>query len=295
MTEVKSGEPRPPVPPALSGVFYKASGAGNDFVVLVEPAREPSAEEIRTLCTRGLSLGADGVLALERLEQGGIRLHHWNNDGGRSDFCLNGSRCAIQLAASLGLAPEDGFFRLRTDSGDIEGRRLDQHRAALLLPAGFAGEPRPLSLEVFGRQHEGFFVRVGVPHFVLPWAQTLAEVPLVELGSRLRHHPELGPGGANVNFVRWVSAESFEIRTFERGIEGETLACGSGVVATFRAGRLSGQLGEMASALTSGGFRLKLGEAEGGQLEIAGDARLVARGEWLEGARVLPDPPRWSS
>jgi diaminopimelate epimerase len=95
--------------------FFKASGAGNDFVVLVEPAREPTGEEIRAFCRRGLSLGADGVLAIHRLEGGGIRLQHWNNDGGRSDFCLNGSRCAIQLAATLGLAPAEDFFPLHTD------------------------------------------------------------------------------------------------------------------------------------------------------------------------------------
>lgn len=280
----------------MSGrAFFKVSGAGNDFVALVEPEREPGGDEIRAFCSRGLSLGADGVLWLERLPEGGIRLHHWNSDGGRSDFCLNGSRCSIQLAATLGLSPAEGFFRLRTDAGDIEGRRLDGHRTALLLPALFADEPQPLALEVGGVFHEGFFLRVGVPHFVLPWPEGLAEVPVAELGARLRHHADLPPGGANVNFVRWVSEEIFEIRTYERGVEAETLACGSGVVAAFRAGRAAGALGPRAGGLTSGGFRLLLAEAAEGKLEIAGDARLVARGELLEGAQILPPPPRWST
>lgn len=275
--------------------FFKASGAGNDFVVLVEPAREPAGEEIRAFCRRGLSLGADGVLAIGRLEGGGIRLQHWNNDGGRSDFCLNGSRCAIQLAATLGLAPAEDFFPLHTDAGEIAGRRLDPHRAELRLPAGFAEAPESRVLEVGGTHHAGFFLRVGVPHFVLPWPLGLAEAPVAELGARLRHHPDLGPGGANVNFVRWVSEAAFEIRTFERGVEAETLACGSGVVASFAAGRISGALGERAGALTSGGFRLVLTEAGQGKLEIAGDARLVARGELLAGAQILPAPPNWST
>lgn len=286
----------------MSGrTFFKVSGAGNDFVALVEPEPEPDGDEIRAVCSRGLSLGADGVLWIERLAGGGIRLHHWNRDGGRSDFCLNGSRCSIQLAATLGLAPAEGFFRLRTDAGDVEGRRLDEHRTALLLPAGFADDPQPFSLEVGGQQHEGFFLRVGVPHFVLPWPDGLAETPVAELGPRLRHHPDLPPGGANVNFVRWVSEEIFEIRTYERGVEAETLACGSGVVAAYRAGRVAGALGPRAGGLTSGGFRLLLAEAaetEGpaeGRLEIAGDARLVARGELLAGAQILPPPPRWST
>jgi len=275
--------------------FFKVSGAGNDFVALVEPEGEPAAEEIRAFCSRGLSLGADGVLWLERLPQGGIRLHHWNSDGGRSDFCLNGSRCAIQLAATLGLAAAEAFFPLRTDAGEIAGRWLDEHRTALLLPAGFADAPQALSLEVGGQRHEGFFLRVGVPHFVLPWAESLAEAPVAELGPRLRHHADLPPGGANVNFVRFVSEEIFEIRTYERGVEAETLACGSGVVAAFAAGRAAGALGPRAGGLTSGGFRLLLAEAAEGRLEIAGDARLVARGQLLPGAAVLPPPPRWST
>ena len=278
----------------MNTAFFKVSGAGNDFVALLEPEPPPTAEAIRALCTRGLSLGADGLLSLERLAGGGIRLHHWNSDGQRSDFCLNGSRCAIQLAASLGLAASEEFFLLRTDAGDIAGRRRGDHEAELRLPAGFAGEPRALTLTVEGRDHAGFFVKVGVPHFVLPWPQSLAAAPVAAFGPRLRHHPDLGPGGANVNFVRWISADTFEIRTFERGVEGETLACGSGVVASFRAGRAAGRLGASARALTSGGFRLGLGEAEEGQLAIVGDARLVARGELLAGAAILPAPPAWS-
>jgi diaminopimelate epimerase len=274
--------------------FYKVSGAGNDFIALVEPEQEPTGEQIRAFCTRGLSLGADGVLALERLPEGGIRLHHWNNDGGRSDFCLNGSRCAIQLAATLGLASPTAFFLLRTDAGDIEGRKRGEHLAELRLPPGFAGAPRVCVLAVDGEKHSGFFLRVGVPHFVLPWPAGLANAPVAELSPRLRHHGDLGPGGANVDFVRWVSEESFEIRTFERGLESETLACGSGVVASFRAGRAAGRLAGRAAALTSGGFRLDLGEAAEGKLELVGDARLIARGELLAGALVLPAPPTWS-
>ncbi len=236
------------------------------------------------------------MLVLERLPESGIRLHHWNNDGRRTDFCLNGSRCAIQLAATLGLAAKDDYFLLRTDAGDIAGRRVDDNHAELRLPALFAGVPEACALEVDGERHEGFLVRVGVPHFVLPWPAGLAAAPVAELSPRLRHHEDLGAGGANVNFVRWTSGQSFEIRTFERGIEGETLACGSGVVASFRVGRAIEALNERAEALTSGGFRLALKEDESGRgsLEIAGDARLIAHGELLPGARVLPERPSWS-
>lgn len=276
------------------GTFYKLSGAGNDFIALIEPEQDPQAEEIRAICARALSLGADGLLVLKRMPGGGIDLGYWNSDGGRCDFCLNGSRCAIQLAATLGLADADAFFELQTDAGRLQGRRRGEHEAELRLPEGFAGEPGPRVLEVDGKTYAGYQVLVGVPHFVLPWEQNLATVPIAELGARLRHHEDLGPGGANVNFVRWLNPEVYEIRTFERGIEGETLACGSGVVASFRVGRQLGVLGPSAKALTSGGFHLELKDLGEGTFEIAGDARLIARGELLPGAARLPLPARWS-
>ncbi len=139
-----------------------------------------------------------------------------------------------------------------------------------------------------------------MPHFVLPWPQGLAEVPIADLGSRLRHHPDLGPGGANVNFVRWVSEETFRdphLRARDRRRNAGLRQRGGGLVPGRPRTPASSANGR--PPLTSGGFRLKLGEAaEGfaaGQLQISGDARLVARGEWLEGAQVLPAPPRWSS
>lgn len=278
----------------MGETFFKLSGAGNDFIALIEPEQDPPEEEIRAICARALSLGADGFLVLKRLPEGGIDLGYWNSDGGRCDFCLNGSRCAVQLAASAGLVDPNEFFRLKTDAGLLQGRCRGEHEAELRLPEGFAGEPRTRFLEVGGQSYAGFQVLVGVPHFVLPWEQNLATVPIAELGARLRHHQDLGPGGANVNFVRWLSPEAYEIRTFERGIEGETLACGSGVVASFRVGRQLGVLGPSAKALTSGGFHLELKDLGEGIFEIAGDARLIARGEWLPGAMQLPEPARWS-
>ena len=180
----------------MGETFYKLSGAGNDFIALIEPEQDPPEEEIRAICARALSLGADGFLVLKRLPEGGIDLGYWNSDGGRCDFCLNGSRCAVQLAASAGLVDPNEFFRLKTDAGLLQGRCRGEHEAELRLPEGFAGEPRTRFLEVGGQSYAGFQVLVGVPHFVLPWEQNLATVPIAELGARLRHHQDLGPGGA---------------------------------------------------------------------------------------------------
>lgn len=274
--------------------FFKVSGAGNDFIIVVEPIELPRGDEIRAWCRRGVSLGADGVIVLNRAVHG-ARMWHYNSDGQRSDLCLNGSRCAAQLAFFLGWKMK-GTLELLTDAGPLTARRVKRHMG-LELPA-IVGAPVRQTLEVAGQSHEGFRVDVGVPHFVLPWPENLGHVPIDELGPALRGHTDLGPEGANVSFARFIGTDRFEIRTFERGVEGETLACGTGVVATSVTGVLTGTLALPVTAMTSGGFELTVeGEIDGDRivrLELIGDARIVARGELLSGASAVPTPARWS-
>ncbi len=273
--------------------FHKVSGAGNDFIVLVDPPRAPRAEEIRAWCRRGISLGADGVITLARTEDG-ARMAHYNADGGRSGLCLNGSRCAAQLAFDLGWSEE--ALALATDAGTLTARRAGGGRVALELPA-IAGEPRPAALEVGGTAYEGFRLEVGVPHFVLPWGGSLSRAPVAELGPLLRAHPALAPHGANVSFVAFPSAARLEIRTYERGVEAETLACGTGVVAAAVAGAAAGKLRLPVTALTSGGFELTVaGERRGGELRLVltGETRIVARGELSPQAATAAPAAVWS-
>lgn len=281
--------------------FFKVSGAGNDFiVVLVPPGGEPAEETIRTWCRRGVSLGADGLITLERTDRGG-RIVHRNPDGGRSELCLNGSRCAAQLVFHLGW--QTSTLLLQTDSGTLDARHVDELGVSLELPP-IVTWPERRVLEVDGEPHDGCYVVAGVPHFVLPWTTpegkpaSLGGVPIARLGPQLRSHADLYPQGANVDFVRYTDRHRFELRTFERGVEAETLACGTGVVASAVAGVVSGELELPAVALTAGGFELTVdGEIEDGEvrrLELGGDARVVAKGDILPGAAVVPSRPRWS-
>ncbi|MEE8523572.1 MAG: diaminopimelate epimerase [Thermoanaerobaculia bacterium] len=276
--------------------YYKLSGAGNDFLGLVEPERIPAAEEIRTWCRRGVSLGADGVFVLSRSDGGAVDMAHFNADGGRAELCLNGSRCAARLAFELGW-DRNGTVELHTDAGVLAARPAGDDTVEIELPP-IVGEPEPRVLEVGSKNHEGWTVRVGVPHWVLPWPGSLAGAPVRELGPTLRSHPDLAPDGANVDFVRFVTANRFEIRTFERGVEAETLACGTGVVAAVAAGLAAGCLELPVSALTAGGFELRVGgEAAAGRLHrptFAGDARILAHGELRDGEASLPPLPSWS-
>lgn len=271
--------------------FFKLSGAGNDFIAFTEPSPPPQPAEIAAWCRRGLSLGADGVFWLTR-EDGAVRMTYHNADGERSDLCANGSRCAARLAWHLGWAEES--LRLVTGAGELRARRTGPDRIALQLP-DVVGEPAARSLEHAGRGYDGWHLTIGVPHFVLPWPESLALAPVAELGAALRRHPDLGTAGANVNFARYTEPSRCEVRTFERGVEAETLACGTGVVATVAAGLAASRLTSPATLLTAGGFEIRVRAGEGDEpWEIEGDARLVARGELQAGARGLPPRPAWS-
>lgn len=270
------------------------SGGGNDFLALIEPAAPPAAATIRAWCRRGLSLGADGLFVLAR-RPGGVAMDYWNADGEPAALCINGTRCAARLAFELGWAARQ--VAIETGAGRLEATAAGEDRIALALPPP-SSPPAARELAVAGRRLAGWQLSVGVPHFVLPWTESLAGAPVPELGPPLRAHPELGTEGANVDFVRWLAPHHLEIRTFERGVEAETLACGSGVLAATAVGLEVGGLQLPVAALTLGGFELLVeGERRGGEIlawRLTGDARLLGRCEILPGASVLPAPPAWT-
>jgi diaminopimelate epimerase len=276
--------------------FYKVSGSGNDFLALAEPFEVPAAETIRAWCRRGVSLGADGLFVLRRAG-GGAAMDYFNADGLPADLCLNGTRCAAQLAFHLGWA--EGVVEMRTAAGAFSARRLDDSRVAVDLPVP-PEEPRELTVEIAGSSgisssHTGYRLLVGVPHFVLPWPAELVGAPVRELGRELRHHPVFGPPGTNVNFVRFPAHDRMEIRTYERGVEDETLSCGTGVLASAAVGLAMGGARLPLHVMTQGGFGLEVaGDVEKGRWSLAGDARVVATGEMLAGAWASPSPPPWA-
>ena len=178
--------------------FFKLSGGGNDFIALAKPQRNPEPSEIRSLCRRGVSLGADGLFVL-RPDAGGIRMDYWNADGKPSELCLNGTRCAARLASHLGWAEE--LAVIITPSGRILAHPSGPNTITLDVPLPSA-TPETLSVQLESGTWQGWRTRIGVPHFVLLWPESLADAPVVELGSVLRHAPEF-PDGTNVMFVRY--------------------------------------------------------------------------------------------
>jgi diaminopimelate epimerase len=272
------------------------SGGGNDFLALLEPSRDPSRDEITAWCARGLSIGADGVFTLRRREPGRVEMRYWNADGLPGALCINGTRCAARLALRSGWGRET--VTIETGAGPLRARLAGETRIALELPA-------PDSLP---RQHEaaladgsitGWFLRLGVPHFVVLWDRSLDDCPVETLGPALRAHSSFGDDGTNVDFVRIPHQNRLEIRTYERGVEAETLACGSGVLASSAVGLHLNLIRLPLRAMTRGGFELEVDgdtvDSAPSRWTLTGDARILAELD-LEDEAALPPPPTpvWS-
>jgi len=276
---------------------YKVSGAGNDFLVLIEPERDPTAAEVVAWCARGFAFGADGVFVLRRNGPDAVRMDHWNSDGGRVEQCLNGTRCAARLAFELGWAERE--ITIETGAGRVVGRRAERPGTASIEVAPPQEGPRPMALAVGSRKLAGSYARVGVPHFVIVSERSLARAPVASLGRAIRHHPDFGPGGTNVDWVRFPDPHRMEIRSYERGVEGETLACGTGVLAAVAAGVALDRAALPVTALVLGGFELEVGgDASAGRVTrftLTGDARVVARLDLAPDAWLpAPAPARWT-
>jgi diaminopimelate epimerase len=255
------------------------SGAGNDFVLIGEDqARDLGtglSAWVRRVCRRGLSIGADGVLIVGAAGPARVRVRFLNPDGGEA-FCGNGSRCAARFARLEGLVRGDRFT-LETAAGAVEAEILGS-RVRLAL-----GPPRDLGSMALATSHgrfEGRAVAAGVPHFVV-FLPEIADVPLCLEGPELRRHPAFGPDGTNVDFASRGEGDTVLLRTWERGVEAETLSCGTGAVAAAFAARLQGA-GATVDVVPRSGIRLTVAlagprEAPTG-VTLEGDARLVLEG-----------------
>ena len=273
----------------MTGVpFVKMHGAANDFVVVDhrEPfLPEPADALLRCLCDRRRGVGADGVLLLERDPELDFAMRYHNADGGRAEFCGNGARCLARFALERGLG-RAGVVRFRSGAGVQEARRAPD--GAIELHFGRVAAPGlPETLEAAGRAFTGREFRVGVPHFVIGVAE-VGPVPVAEWGVALRRHARFAPAGANVDFVARASAAGgpgparLAMRTYERGVEAETLACGSGAIASalWVAGEGARSPVEV---LTAGGDVLVVSfesVVDGYDVKLTGPAEVSFAGTW---------------
>ncbi len=267
--------------------FTKLSGSGNDFIFIDNRDRRFDADGmigfVRNVCRRGMSVGADGLMFIEPSERADFKWRFFNADGSEAEMCGNGGRCAVRFAERIGIG--SGSFSFETIAGiidaTIEGSRV---KLRMTQPFDFqTGVEVPLN----GRTATVDCLNTGVPHAV-EFVDDAEAAAIVEDGRLIRRHNLFAPAGTNANFCQVTGSHSVTLRTYERGVEDETLACGTGAVAAAILAATRGLVEPPVDVLVRSGEILTIyfqgRGADVADLYMEGETRLVYEGEMTEEA-----------
>jgi diaminopimelate epimerase len=215
--------------------FFKMTGTGNDFILIDNRKRIIDADQcqdfVKSACRRKVSVGADGLILIENDSDADFRWRFFNADGSEAEMCGNGARCASRFAYLTGIV-ENPRMAFRTLAGIIKAELLDTKvKVQVTAPHSLQMD---IALEAGGRRFNLDSINTGVPHAVcfVKDARELEAVKIQPWGHAIRFHPQFQPAGTNANFVYIQNSHRIIVRTYERGVEGETLACGTGCVAS---------------------------------------------------------------
>lgn len=210
--------------------FAKMSGAGNDFIVIDNRDNTIELDEavIEKVCSRGLAIGADGLLVLTLCEQADFKMVYYNADGSRAEMCGNGARCIARFAVLIGLCQEKKQLTFETDAGMYQAVVEGMFVELKMIPP--TGLKQDIKLALKDGERLCDFLNTGVPHAVF-FTEALAEENVNELGREVRYHEHFQPKGTNVNFCQPIDQHTIAFRIYERGVENETLASGTGAAA----------------------------------------------------------------
>jgi len=277
--------------------FTKMTGSGNDFIIIDNRAlkltKEYGVELARLACRRKLSVGADGLILIENDSEVDFAWHFFNSDGSEAEMCGNGARCAARFALLKGIVDKDRFF-FRTSAGFVGAQVLGE-RAKVLMP-----QPHSLEIDVPVELNDSHlhlsFINTGVPHaiFFAGSQSQLEELDVSDLGRRIRFHQRFQPAGSNADFIFVRGPHDISIRTFERGVEAETLACGTGAIAAALVGAAKDLVASPVDVLTGSGEALVIhfeknsqkGKMTFSDVYLEGDAKVVYEAElWEETLR----------
>ena len=260
--------------------FYKLHGCGNDFIIIdirnISLSFDEMQEYARTLCAMHFSVGADGIVFIDTPQHSdtSYKWHFYNADGLRAEMCGNASRCVAYLAERLGIAPKEHSFE--TDVGRIHvvvDSDTKSVKSQLTSPHSVQYDKKLVYKGITYIYHT---VNTGVPHAVI-FVDDVASIPVAELGAFIRHHYDFAPYGTNVNFVQLQSDNSLLIRTFERGVEAETYACGTGAVASVVIANGRGLVEKSADVITFSGEHLSV-FLEGNDVFLQGPVAYIFHG-----------------
>jgi diaminopimelate epimerase len=250
--------------------FYKYQATGNDFVVIDnrEGHLSLSVADVARICDRKFGVGADGLMLIEKPPSLNFNLNYFNSDGTQS-LCGNGSRAAIHFASRLGLLNGKAIFNAYDGAHEAE-----------LLPSGIV-RLRMNPVEHINKVGDDYQIDTGSPHLVriVPDAEDYA---VVDEGRKLRNHDSFGPGGTNVNFVTLQNDNTIFVRTYERGVENETLSCGTGVTAAALAAALIGYVSPIRIKTLGGELSVEFKSGHSGTFQeifLIGPAKMVFEGD----------------
>ncbi|MDA8140916.1 MAG: diaminopimelate epimerase [Desulfobacteraceae bacterium] len=261
--------------------FYKMSGSGNDFIIIDNRAQSIQIEDlphwVAKVCRRGMSVGADGVILVEPSAQADFRWRFFNSDGSVAEMCGNGARCVARFAVLNGIATAQLAFE--TLAGVISAQvRDDQVRIKMTDPTELVMDD---TVQLAGYLLPISRVNTGVPHVVME-VKDLPGTNVKAVGHTIRYHQQFAPAGTNVNFIAPVEKDLWAIRTYERGVENETLACGTGNVAAALVLATRYQMQSPISLRTLSGSLLRIFFRKQGEqfdhVHLEGDARVIYKG-----------------
>jgi len=261
--------------------FTKMSGCGNDFI-LVDNRKAVVPKDagawVARICPRRFGVGADGLILVEKARGADFRMRFFNADGSEAEMCGNGARCVARFAHQLGIAPRRMSFD--TVAGRIGAEIVGPNHVRITMT-----NPKRLETDIRvtagGRPRTVHFVDTGVPHLVV-WVKNLDRAPVVRVGRLLRFQRRFQPAGTNVNFAKVTGPQSVGIRTYERGVEDETWACGTGAVASAVIAFALGSVSDQPVTIQTRGGVLEVGFQRRGrgyrQTYLQGPAEVVYSG-----------------
>ena len=269
--------------------FWKMNGAGNDFIIINNMDRSIAEDRwpyiARTLCQRHMSIGADGMMVVtESTGDADYRMMFFNSDGSMGEMCGNGARCIARYGYENGLSGE--VQKIETTAGIIYGQRIDKRMYRVRLNDPSVIIPH-MKIDVDGREYECAYVELGdpgLPHVAVPVInlREYDEAELFRLGRKIRNHPEFTKG-ANVNFYEITGPDCIYERTYERGVEDFTYACGTGTGSVVTILTLRGAVsGKKVRVEVAGGELIIDAEREGKKIKnlyLTGPTNIVAKGE----------------
>lgn len=252
--------------------FTKMSGSGNDFILIDNRDKEIMYDKnfIEKICKRSLSVGADGIIFIEDSEVADFKWAFFNSDGSVAEMCGNGSRCAARFAYLNNVAGKQ--MKFETLAGIIEAEVKEGVNVKVQLTQPF---DEKLNFHIDG--YKLSYINTGVPHAVIE-TDNIESVDIVKSGAFLRYHDYFKPAGTNVDFYEVVDDSTVKMRTYERGVEAETLACGTGAAAVSIIASKNNKFKSPITVITRSGLKLKI-YLENKKVYLEGEARIIYTGK----------------